>query len=233
MSIETSELKSILEAALMSADSPLSTTQMKNMFESEQRPSTQKVLETLGALAEDYKNRGVELKEVASGHCFRVNEVHVPWVKRLEKAPRPLKYSRALLETLVIIAYRQPITRAEIEMIRGVPVNTHTIKILTDREWITVAGHRDVPGKPAVFCTTKVFLDYFNLKSLDELPDMATFEEESFEQVELELTPEEQSLEQPAPVLTEEADEQISIELDSETEQAVSEQKSEEEALIH
>lgn len=164
-------LKQIIEAALMAAGEPLSIDQIKALFEKEEQPSNEDVRNVLKELAADYEQRGIALNEIASGFCFQVNQHLAPWIQKLwqEKPPR---YSRAVLETLAIIAYRQPITRAEIEAIRGVAVSTHIVKTLTDREWIRVVGERDVPGKPALYGTTKQFLDYFNLKSLEQLPTL-------------------------------------------------------------
>ncbi|MCK4710359.1 MAG: SMC-Scp complex subunit ScpB [Gammaproteobacteria bacterium] len=130
------------------------------------------IKEVIEILQNDYSGRAMELKEVASGFRFQVRQDYADYVAKLWEE-RPAKYSRALLETLVLIAYRQPITRGEIEAIRGVSVSSHIIKTLTEREWVRVIGHRDVPGKPAIYGSTKEFLDYFNLKSLDELPSLA------------------------------------------------------------
>ncbi len=166
-------LKTLLESILFSADKPLDVQHLDKLFEQdEDRPSKDEIRQALQALQEDYAGRGVELKEVASGYRMQVVESSAPWVARLweEKPPR---YSRALLETLVLIAYRQPITRGEIEEIRGVSVSSHIIKTLQEREWIRVLGHKDVPGKPAMYGTSREFLDYFNLKSLDELPPLS------------------------------------------------------------
>lgn len=170
--IEPTSLKRIIEAALLAAGNPLSPTQLLALFGDEEQPSHDDVARALADLQADAAGRGVELIEVASGFRYQVcNDVH-PWVARLwtERASR---YSRALLETLALIAYRQPITRAEIEQIRGVAVSTHIVKTLEEREWVRVVGHRDVPGKPALFGTTKGFLDYFGLKRLDELPPLS------------------------------------------------------------
>jgi len=166
------QLKNILEAALLAAGEPLSMDRLLGLFPEETRPETTELRQALQALGEDCAGRGIELKEVGSGFRLQVKQELAPWVSRLyeERAPR---YSRALLETLVLIAYRQPITRAEIEDIRGVTVSTNIIKTLQEREWIRVVGHREVPGKPALFGTTREFLDYFNLKSLGELPSLA------------------------------------------------------------
>ncbi|HEY1139586.1 MAG TPA: SMC-Scp complex subunit ScpB, partial [Lysobacter sp.] len=162
----------IVEAALLAANQPLTLAQLHALFPEDQPAppdSVETALETLRAGCED---RGVELVEVSSGFRFQVKaDVH-PWVARLW-TERQTRYTRATLETLALIAYRQPITRGEIEQVRGVAVNSNIIKALEEREWIRVVGHRDVPGKPALFGTTKVFLDYFGLKRLDELPPLS------------------------------------------------------------
>ncbi len=164
-------LKQILEASLLAAGVPLSLERLLDLFDEEQRPSTTGIRTSLAELAEDYQGRGIELKEVASGWRIQVREDYAAWVARLYEE-RPARYSRALLETLAIIAYRQPVTRGEIEDIRGVSVGTNLVKTLSERDWIRVVGHRDVPGKPALYATTRHFLDYFNLRSLDELPPL-------------------------------------------------------------
>ena len=166
------ELKQIVEAALLAAGRPLSLEQLQALFDPGSEPDRQQLREVTGELAEDYAGRGFELTEVASGFRIQVRSDYAPWVSRLY-AERPPRYSRALLETLALIAYRQPITRGEIEDIRGVSVSSNIIKTLTEREWVRVVGHRDVPGKPALYATTKEFLDYFNLKGLSELPTLA------------------------------------------------------------
>lgn len=166
------QLKNIIEAAIFAAGEPLSIDRLLALFEEEERPEKAQVQQALATLASDYAERGLELKEVSSGYRFQARSDTARWVSRLweERAPR---YSRALLETLALVAYRQPITRAEIEDIRGVAVSTNIIKTLQEREWIRVVGHRDVPGKPAMYATTREFLDYFNLKSLDQLPPLS------------------------------------------------------------
>ena len=174
--MNSEQLQKILEAALFACDEPVTVDALRALFsESEDRqatPSREEIRATLGALQESYADRGVELKEVASGYRFQINEQSGAWVNRLweERSPR---YSRALLETLAIIAYRQPVTRGEIEDIRGVSVSTGIVRNLMEREWIRVAGYRDVPGRPTVYTTTRQFLDYFNLKNLSELPSLA------------------------------------------------------------
>src|SRR5690242_20548328 len=170
--IEFDQLKRIVEASLLAAAQPLSLPQLSALFGETETPSHDDIARAIAELTEDCANRGVELKEVASGFRYQVKQDVHPWVARLW-TERQTKYSRALLETLALIAYRQPITRGEIEQIRGVAVSTNIIKTLEEREWVRVVGYRDVPGKPALLGTTKIFLDYFNLKSLDELPPMA------------------------------------------------------------
>ena len=164
------ELKKIVEAALLALDGPLSVTELLSMFEDDpDKPNRQAVRKALHELREDYADRGVELKEVASGFRFQVRPELADWVNRLFRE-RPQRYSQALLETLAIIAYRQPVTRGEIEDIRGVSLSTGIVRTLFEREWIKVVGHRDVPGHPELLATTNQFLDYFNLKELAELP---------------------------------------------------------------
>ncbi len=165
-------LKQIIEAALLAAGRPLSLDQLQALFEKEDEPEKKSLREILVELTEDYLGRGIEIREVGNGFRIQVRSEFSPWVSKLWDE-RPPKYSRALLETLALIAYRQPITRGEIEDIRGVSVSTNIVKTLTEREWVRVVGHRDVPGKPALYATTKEFLDYFNLKGLSELPTLA------------------------------------------------------------
>ncbi|MFA5677527.1 MAG: SMC-Scp complex subunit ScpB [Pseudomonas sp.] len=167
--MDSKTLKNIVEGALLAAGQPLSVERLAELFEESVRPPREDVIAALDDLAADCEERSYELKRTASGYRFQVRQELAPWVSRLWEE-KPKKYSRALLETLVLIAYRQPITRGDIEQIRGVAVNTDIIRTLMEREWIRVVGHRDVPGRPALFATTRQFLDYFNLKSLDELP---------------------------------------------------------------
>lgn len=166
------ELAHIIEAALFAAGEPLSLDRLAALFDESERPEKKQLLEVIAQLQQQCEQRGIELREVSSGYRYQARASVSRWVSRLweERAPR---YSRALLETLALIAYRQPITRAEIEDIRGVAVSTQIIKTLHERDWIRVLGHRDVPGRPALYGTTRDFLDYFNLKSLDELPTLA------------------------------------------------------------
>jgi segregation and condensation protein B len=170
--MQIDQLKPIIEGALLAASQPLSVAQLSELFVEEDEVDRAQIAMALEQLAEACEGRGVELKEVASGFRYQVRQDVHPWVSRMW-SEKPSRYSRALLETLALIAYRQPITRPEIEQIRGVVVSSNIIKTMEEREWIRVVGHRDVPGKPALFGTTRAFLDYFNLKSLDELPSLA------------------------------------------------------------
>jgi len=165
-------LVQIIEGALLAAGRPLTVAQLADLFEECGRPENVAIREALKEVAERCEDRGFELQEVASGFRYQVRQSLSTWVARLWHE-RPQKYSRALLETLALIAYRQPITRGEIEEIRGVAVSSNIVKTLHEREWIRVVGHRDVPGRPAMYATTRQFLDYFNLKSLDQLPALA------------------------------------------------------------
>ncbi|MGX2039548.1 SMC-Scp complex subunit ScpB [Methylocaldum sp. MU1018] len=173
MSIDV-ELKQILEAALLAAGRPLSFAALENLFAENERPEPAELQAALAALAEDCRSRPVELRQVASGYRLQVRESFSPWVSRLFEE-RPGRYSRAFLETLAIIAYRQPVTRGEIEDIRGVAVSSGIVRTLQERGWIQVVGHKEVPGRPALLATTKEFLDYFNLKNLGELPPLQEF----------------------------------------------------------
>jgi segregation and condensation protein B len=171
--MDDNEIKHVVEAALLAAGRPLTLDRLTELFAAKgsapERATMKRVLE---ALAADYEGRGIEVKEVANGYRIQVKRSMSDWLQPLweERAPR---YTRALLETLALIAYRQPITRAEIEEVRGVVVSTNIVRTLLERSWIRVVGHRDVPGKPAMFGTTKEFLDYFGLKKLEDLPPLA------------------------------------------------------------
>ncbi|MFT4767378.1 MAG: segregation and condensation protein B [Glaciecola sp.] len=169
---ESTGLVQIIEAALLAAGKPLSVAQLSALFEERERPANEDIRASLEDVRERCDGRGYELVDVASGFRFQVREHMSPWISRLWQE-RPQKYSRALLETLALVAYRQPITRGEIEEIRGVAVSTNIIRTLHEREWIRVVGHRDVPGRPSMYATTRDFLDYFSLKSLDQLPTLA------------------------------------------------------------
>ncbi len=169
---EIAPLKMVVEAALLAAGGPLSLDKLAELFDEDQQPTTAELRRALDELAQDCAGRGVELKQVASGWRYQIRPAVFPQVARLW-AERSTRYTRATLETLALIAYRQPITRGEIEAIRGVSVSSNIIKALEERDWIRVLGHRDVPGRPTLYGTTRTFLDYFNLKSLDELPTLA------------------------------------------------------------
>ncbi|MCK5669226.1 MAG: SMC-Scp complex subunit ScpB [Gammaproteobacteria bacterium] len=175
------QLKNIVEAALMVSEKPVSLNQLLAIFEKESDvPEKADIKAAINQITEDYKGRGIELKEVSSGFRIQVNGDYADWINHLFD-DRPPRYSRALLETLAIIAYRQPITRAEIEEIRGVSVSSNIIRTLQERNWIRVVGQRDIPGKPELLATSKEFLDYFNLKKLSELPSLAEIKD--FEQI--------------------------------------------------
>lgn len=166
------QLKNIVECALLAAAEPLNIDRILGLFEESERPEKDTLREVLSQLQRDCEDRGVELKEIGSGYRYQTRKDVAVWVSRLWEE-RPQRYSRALLETLALVAYRQPITRAEIEDIRGVAVSSNIMKTLQERGWVRIVGHRDVPGKPAMYATTKQFLDYFNLASLDQLPTLA------------------------------------------------------------
>lgn len=172
MTLERSLLKRIVEAALFAAGQPLSLEKLGELFYEEERPGIDDFRAVLAEIEVDYADRGVHLREVASGYRFQASHETGEWVSRLWEE-KPQRYSRALLETLALIAYRQPITRGEVEDIRGVSVSSHIVKTLLEREWVRVLGYRDVPGRPAMYGTTKAFLDYFSLRSLEELPTLA------------------------------------------------------------
>ena len=168
---EPDELKNIIEAAIMVSDEPITVDRLIGMFTDATKPERSTVNELLLELQLEYANRGFELKRIDKGYRLQTREEYSPWLARLT-AGRPPRYSRALLETLAIIAYRQPVTRGEIEEIRGVAVSTDIIRTLVGREWIRQVGVRDVPGKPALFATTRAFLGYFNLEGLTQLPSL-------------------------------------------------------------
>lgn len=174
--MEQDKLQNIVEAALLAAQQPLTLPMLAALFEDADGVGHEDLARALEALGKACEGRGIELVEVASGFRYQVREDVHAWVARLW-ADRQTKYTRALLETLALIAYRQPITRGEIEQVRGVAVSTNIIRTLEEREWVRVVGYRDVPGKPALFGTTRQFLDYFNLKSLDQLPTLAEIRE--------------------------------------------------------
>ncbi len=170
--MEDLPLKQIVEGAILAAEQPLTIDQLMGLFEEGREHERAAIRDVLKEIETDCEGRGYELKQVASGYRFQVRADYGEWVSRLWKE-KPPRYSRALLETLALVAYKQPITRGDIEEIRGVAVSTNIMRTLIEREWVRVVGHRDVPGHPALYATTKNFLDYFNLRSLDELPTLA------------------------------------------------------------
>ncbi|CAM2875816.1 SMC-Scp complex subunit ScpB [Legionella worsleiensis] len=169
--MEVNELKNVIEALLLSSQEAMTPEQLQEVFDEWQRPELSQIKDVITLLQTDYATRSFELIQVASGYQIQTKSLYSNWVARLQ-IEKPSKYSRALLETLAIIAYKQPVTRADIEEIRGVAVNSHIMKTLMEREWIRIAGYKDVAGKPAVYTTTKEFLNYFNLSYLHELPTL-------------------------------------------------------------
>lgn len=188
--VDAAKLKKIVEGAILAAAQPLTVSRIQELFEESFVPTKEAIEEALVALQSSYADHGIELKEVASGWRFQVRDELAPWINKLWEE-RPQKYSRALLETLALVAYRQPITRGDIEDIRGVAVSSNIIRTLVERDWIKVVGQRDVPGRPSLYATTKRFLDYFNLKSLDELPSLA--ELRNFDEIDVKMMPSESS----------------------------------------
>ena len=184
--MESNHLKNVVEAALLAAGKPLTVDQLRELFEEYERPGAAEVREALQQLAAELADRAFEVVEVASGWRAQVKADYASPVSRLWQE-RPTRYSRALLETLALIGYRQPITRAEIEDVRGVAVNPNIIRTLTERGWIRVVGHREVPGRPELLGTTREFLDYFGLASLDQLPSLAELKDMDNVGVQLEL----------------------------------------------
>jgi segregation and condensation protein B len=170
--VDKTMLRKIVEGAILAAAQPMTVARILELFDEDVAPAKDEVLAVLHDIQADNAERGFELKEVASGWRFQVREETAPWVNRLWDE-KPQKYSRALLETLALIAYRQPITRGDIEEIRGVAVSSHIMKTLMERDWVKVVGHRDVPGRPSLYATTRQFLDYFNLKNLEDLPSLS------------------------------------------------------------
>ncbi len=170
--MELEQIKNVIEAALLAAGRPLPLEQIQALFGEEQPPAKADLRQAIAALEADYAGRGITVSEVASGFRIQVRSSMTPWLARLWEE-RPPRYSRALMETLAIVAYRQPVTRGDVEQIRGVVVTTNIMRTLLERSWIKVVGYRDVPGKPAMYGTTRDFLDYFNLKQLEDLPPLS------------------------------------------------------------
>ena len=165
-------LRQILEAAILVSDKPVDVSHLEKLFDEKERPHRDEIRAALDEITTDCRDKGFELVKVSSGYRFQTKQSLSAWVSRVWEE-KPKKFSRAMLETLVLIAYRQPTTRGDIESVRGVSVSSDIIRVLDERGWIRVVGHRDVPGKPELLATTKEFLDYFNLKSLDQLPSLA------------------------------------------------------------
>jgi segregation and condensation protein B len=217
-------IKHIIEAVLLASGKPLTLEQLLGVFGDAEKPERDQLRQAIAALQEDYAERGIELVQVASGYRIQVKQSMEPWVSRLTEE-KPARYSRALLETLALIAYRQPITRGEIEDIRGVSVSSSIVKTLQEREWVRIVGHRDVPGRPAMYGTTRQFLDYFNLKGLDDLPTLMELRDIDTINAELELMmpgeaterPEEQEVEAPdgAGIASEEAPRVVQVAVDT------------------
>lgn len=184
--ITPEKMQAIIEAALMVAGEPLTIVALQKLFPEEAQPNPSEIKAILAAIKERFQDSGISLQEVASGYRLQAKAELSPWLAKLweERAPR---YSRAFLETLVIIAYKQPVTRAEIEEIRGVTVSSNIIKTLQEREWIRIIGYREVPGKPAIYGTTRAFLDYFNLQSLTDLPALTEFKNFEAQEAQLQI----------------------------------------------
>ena len=217
VSVDDNEIKYFVEAALLAAGRALSASQLQDLFDGRSTPDKARIRQAIAALREDYKERGLTIGEVASG--FRI-QITATMASRLQKLweERPPRYSRALFETLALIAYRQPMTRGEIEEIRGVSVSSNIIRTLIEREWVRVVGHRDVPGRPAMFGTTRQFLDYFGLKKLDDLPPLADLSDWESLRVQLDLPDvdeEAESIEAPSvtPLPVETAEDAVEAEL--------------------
>jgi segregation and condensation protein B len=183
-------LRRIIEGALLAAGKPVDIARLENLFEEDERPPRDQIRASIEEIQADCRGRGFELVQVASGYRFQVDQDLSIWVSRLWEE-KPKRYSRAMLETLSLIAYRQPLTRGDIESVRGVAVSSDIVKSLLERDWVRVVGHRDVPGRPALYATTKQFLDYFNLKSLEHLPALSEIKDfsELDPALELALTP--------------------------------------------
>ncbi|MDG1812978.1 MAG: SMC-Scp complex subunit ScpB [Porticoccaceae bacterium] len=179
-------IKKIIEGALLAAGKPMDIARLESLFEDEERPPRDQIKAALEEIESDCRGRGFQLKHIASGYRLQVNQELATWVNRLWDE-KPKRYSRAMLETLSLIAYRQPLTRGDIELVRGVAVSSDIIKTLQERDWVRVVGHRDVPGRPALYATTKQFLDYFNLKSLEHLPALSEIKDFAELDPELEL----------------------------------------------
>lgn len=184
--MNTELIKKIVEGALLAAGRPLDISQLEKLFADDERPPRDQLRAAIEDVQADCRGRGYDVVQVASGFRFQVSDELAPWINRLWEE-KPKRYSRAMLETLALIVYRQPLTRGDIEVVRGVAVSSDIIRALQEREWIAVVGHRDVPGRPALYATTKQFLNYFNLKSLQQLPALGQIKDFAELDPELEL----------------------------------------------
>jgi len=184
--MNTELIKKIVEGALLAAGRPLDISQLEKLFADDERPPRDQLRAAIEDIQADCRGRGYDVVQVASGFRFQVSDELAPWINRLWEE-KPKRYSRAMLETLALIVYRQPLTRGDIELVRGVAVSSDIIRALQEREWIAVVGHRDVPGRPALYATTKQFLNYFNLKSLQQLPALGEIKDFAELDPELEL----------------------------------------------
>ena len=184
--MNTELIKRIVEGALLAASRPLDISQLEKLFADDERPPRDQLRAAIEDIQSDCRGRGYDVVQVASGFRFQVSDELAPWINRLWEE-KPKRYSRAMLETLALIVYRQPLTRGDIELVRGVAVSSDIIRALQEREWIAVVGHRDVPGRPALYATTKQFLNYFNLKSLQQLPALGEIKDFAELDPELEL----------------------------------------------
>lgn len=222
------QIEHIIEVALLVAGRPMTLIQLQRLFAEPNIPTTSELKNALDAITQHYEGRGLELIEVSSGYRLQAKRELSPWLARLFEE-RPPRYSRALLETLAIIAYQQPVTRADVEAIRGVAISTPTIKTLLDREWVQVVGHKETPGRPAIYGTTKAFLDHFNLKSLSELPSLAEFKnlEAQDEMLQVQL-----ALDESKEEAKETVDDTIAIEISEQAEQEIEQEIEQEKETI-
>lgn len=205
--MDDNAIKYFLEAALLAAGRPLNIDQLQGLFDGRMEPEKADIRKAIATLNDEYEERGIVISEVASGFRMQVRSSMADQLQKLWEE-RPPRYSRAMFETLALIAYRQPITRGDIEEIRGVPVSTNIIRQLLERDWVRVIGHRDVPGRPAMFGTTKSFLDYFSLKKIDDLPPLADLSDWESLRVQLDLPEVEEQDENDMPVLYPEGEEE-------------------------
>jgi segregation and condensation protein B len=200
--MDATEIKYFVEAALLAAGRPLNVDQLQKLFDGRMTPEKAEIRQAVNALNEDYAARGISISEVASGYRVQVKSGMADQLQKLWEE-RPPRYSRALFETLALVAYRQPITRGEIEEVRGVSVSSNIMRSLMERDWVRVVGHRDVPGRPEMFATTKQFLDYFGLRKLDDLPPLADLSDWESLRVQLNLPEVEEDTSDEAPIIPE------------------------------